>query len=171
MSLEKGAWDEMGVPEIKVPRKPPKPSKPTISPWERAIFGLVVVGWLIAPVAAAISVHGVDMANAAFAKTYKVTRNIETCQTGLLRSYPPCRSNKKGDSGRCIEYMSAVCSIDSVPALQRHAEAIAIQWRTIAKAANYAAWFFSLGTTLLFYGLRLVLTGRLRPLWPLGKHD
>lgn len=166
MSLEKGAWEEMGVPEIKVPRKPRKPG---ISPWERPIFLLVVLGWLIAAAAAVISKHGVEVADAAAAQAKELTLNFVTCQTGIQRSYPPCRSKKNGDLGRCYAYISTVCGIDNVYSLQRNNEARAKQWRTIAEVARYAAWGLSVGTTLLFYGLRLALTGRLRPLWPLGK--
>lgn len=170
MPLEKGAWDEMGVPEINLP-KSNVPRKQTVSLWERLIFGLVVFGWLLAAGAVALSAHGVDVANTAVAKAHELKRDFFTCQAKILQSYPPCRSKKNASSGQCFAYMSTVCSIENITALQRNKEAMAIRWRAIAKAADYAAWFLSVGTTLLFYGLRLLLTGRLRPLWPLGKHD
>ncbi|HEX8979239.1 MAG TPA: hypothetical protein VF811_05975 [Parasulfuritortus sp.] len=167
MPFEKGDWNKIGVPVIKVP------ARPTASPRERLIFRLLVLGWLLAAFAAMISVKSLDMAkdiaNAEIAKTHELMGNLSTCQREVLRSYPPCKNGKRAKLSQCHDYISTVCSLGVINSLHSQYEAKAQRWQVIAKAARYVAWFFSAGTTLLFYGLRLVLTGRLRPLWPLGK--
>ncbi len=105
-----------------------------------------------------------------YGKTYvEIARKLVSCQSSFINGIDSCHSATDAGSSDCLKQLNLICG--EYNAISDDVQIEINYWNNVAETSALLGLFLALGAPIIYYGVRWALTGRLRPIWPLGKSE
>ena len=160
-----GDTDQKGPNIVSLPPHASVPPTLAVNSKEVKAFRFLLIAWGIGLLTLALSGSSYLMSNRKQSELDSMSLTIESCTKEVFRTTPDCNIPFSESDGTCSNVEKRCYGYEWQKLINERGD-----WDDRADNFLYLAPWLLILPTLLFYGIRWALTGRLRPLWLLRRH-